>query len=371
MGSKVTSSGSFSSLPIANVISAHLPYLLKSPHYEITALCNTSVKSAEIAIKRHGLPPSIKAYGDPEDIAKDPNVDLVVCCVRVDRHHQLMMPSLKAGKAAFVEWPLASNLQQAEEMLAAAQKSGSKTIMGLQSRASPTIQKIKNLVETKVIGEVLSSNLTFAIDMPGDSHPTALDYTAEKKVGGNMFTVFGGHLIDSVLYVLGGLDHLSAQLSTRWPDVKSLNADGSLNKMIKRETPDHVMLQGTLKNSAAPLSITIRVGKSYPNTPGLTWHILGMKGEIRVTSYAALSLGIPGEKIEVFDHEKDTVEAVDVEYAKEVRELPMFANNVGGLYEMYAKGETVVGFEEAVAMHKVLDKMEKSSEGKTWEKVGN
>lgn len=46
-------------------VSAHLPYLLKSPHYTITALLNSSKAAAEAAIKRYSLPSETKAYGDP------------------------------------------------------------------------------------------------------------------------------------------------------------------------------------------------------------------------------------------------------------------------------------------------------------------
>ena len=45
---------------------AHLPYLKESGEYEIVAICNSSVESSEAAIKQYGLPPSTKAYGDPE-----------------------------------------------------------------------------------------------------------------------------------------------------------------------------------------------------------------------------------------------------------------------------------------------------------------
>jgi predicted dehydrogenase len=352
--------------------SAHLPYLLKSPHYEITALCNSSVESAETAIKRHSLPSSTKAYGNPEDLAKDANVDLVVCCVRVDRHHRLTMPPLKAGKAVFVEWPLAANLAQAEEMLAAAKESGSKTMVGLQARAGPVVLKVKELVEAKAIGDLISSNLALTIGMPGDTHPATFDYGNDKKCGADSLAVFGGHLIDGVLYSLGGLDQVSAQLSTRWPDVKLVNADGTYNRTIKRDVPDHIYVQATLAKSVAPVSISIRNGKGFPNTPNFTWNILGTKGEMRITSAAPLNVGLGSEKIEVFNHEKDTVEIVDVGYAKEVRDLPVYGKNVGALYELYAKGgveQGFVDFEQAVSMHKVLAAIEESSVGKKWVKV--
>ena len=353
--------------------SAHLPYLLQSPHYEITALCNSNVKSAEAAIARHGLAASTKAYGNPGDIANDPDVDLVVCSVRVDRHHQLIMPSLMAGKAAFVEWPLASNLKQAEEMLAAGKNSGSKTIVGLQSRANPLVQKVKELVETKAIGGILSSNLTFALGMPGNIIEDV--YMADKKVGGNFFTIIFGHIADAALYALGGLDELSASLSTRRPDVKILGANGNVEMELVRDTPDHIMLQGTLSGSKAPVSIVVRHGKAFPDTPRLTWHILGTKGEIRVKTNMAMNITLGDEKIEVFDHEKDAVEEVKIEYQEEVKDLSLFGKNIGALYELYAKGGTVdkgfVDFEQAVGMHRIIDAMEKSSEKRTWQKVTN
>ncbi|KAF2819023.1 NAD(P)-binding protein [Ophiobolus disseminans] len=351
--------------------SAHLPYLLQSPHYEVTALCNSTVKSAEAAIARHGLSSSTKAYGNPDDIANDPNVDLVVVSVCVDRHHRLIMPALKAGKAAFVEWPLASNLQQAEEMLAAAKQSGSKTIVGLQSRANPLVQKVKELVDTEVIGDLLSSDITFALGWPGDV--IEAEYMADKKVGGNFLTIIFSHAADAALYALGGLDELSASLSTRRPNVKLLKADYSVEKHLVRDTPDHILVQGKLSNSSAPISIFARLGKAFPDAPKLVWHILGTKGEIRVTANMSLNITMGDEKLEVFNHETDTVEEIKVEHEKEVKDLNMFGTNIGALYELYAKGGTVeqgfVDFEQAVGMHRVIDAIEKSSESGKVEKV--
>ena len=54
---------------------AHLPYLSASNgKYEITALCNSSKEAAEAAVAAYKLPPSTKAYGDPQDLANDPDV---------------------------------------------------------------------------------------------------------------------------------------------------------------------------------------------------------------------------------------------------------------------------------------------------------
>jgi predicted dehydrogenase len=258
-------------------------------------------------------------------------------------------------------------------MYTAAQKSGSKTIVGLQSRSNPYIRKIKELVANKTVGDLLSSTQEFTLGWVGDVEPPAVEYFTKKESGGNFLTILFGHTADPVFHALGGLEELSALLTTRWPETKLLHADGSFDRLIKRETPDHVMLQGTLKNNGAPISMTARSGKGFKDSPNLVWRIFGTKGEIRLTSAAMLTLALGGEKIEVFDHEKDTVEVVNVEYAEAVKDLSPFAKDIGMLYEGFVKGwgveEGFVNFEQAVGMHKIIDCMEKSSEERKYKKV--
>jgi predicted dehydrogenase len=284
-----------------------------------------------------------------------------------------MMPVIEAGKDVFVEWPLASNLAQATEMYTTAQKSGSKTIVGLQGRSSPSIRKMKELVAKGTVGELLSSTLEFTLDQPGDVEPPATEYFSKKESGGNFFTILFAHVADSVIHTLGGLEEVSTLLTTRWPETKLLKADGTFDRMVKRETPDHVMVQGTLKNNGAPISMVARNGKGFKDSPNLVWRILGTKGQIRMTSAVLLNLGLGGEKIEVFDHEKDAVEVVDAHDAEEVKDLTPFAKNIGMLYEGYVKGWGVedgfVGFEQALGMHTIIDRMENSSEGRKYEKI--
>lgn len=118
---------------------AHLPYLL-SPRgrerFQIFALCNSSVAAAKKSIKAFHLPPATRAYGSPEDLAADSDVQLVICATRVDKHYDTSMPSVRAGKDVFIEWPLAENAVRTDELLKAADKAGGRTIVGLQVCAS-------------------------------------------------------------------------------------------------------------------------------------------------------------------------------------------------------------------------------------------
>jgi hypothetical protein len=80
-------------------------------------------------------------------------------------------------------------------------------------------------------------------------------------------------------------------------------------------------------------------------------------------------VGIPMgvEKVVVYNHEADEVREVPVEYTDEVKDVPGIGKVVGQVYELFAekKGveEGLVSFEEAFKMHKIIEAMEKSSEG--------
>ncbi|KAK4063673.1 hypothetical protein Trihar35433_8381 [Trichoderma harzianum] len=115
----------------------HLPSLLQSPSYEIVALANSSVESAKRSIEAHNLPSTTKAYGSPEDIANDPEVDLIVVSVRVQKHYELIKPALLKNKKVFVEWPLGANLNEVEELTQLANSHGVQNAVGLQARSSP------------------------------------------------------------------------------------------------------------------------------------------------------------------------------------------------------------------------------------------
>ena len=175
----------------------HLPYLLSErgeERYKIAALLNSTQEAAKKAIAAYDLPSDVKAYCSPQDLAADPDIDLVVCTTRVDVHYDTIKPSVEAGKNVFVEWPLAENVSRASELANLARQSGSTTLTGLQARVAPAVLKVKELIGVGTIGKVLSSDVqAFTPGGGGDSMTEGLAYFLDKKVGGNPVTIAFGH----------------------------------------------------------------------------------------------------------------------------------------------------------------------------------
>ena len=78
--------------------------------------------------------PDDAALPTPDDVAADPDVELVVVSTRVDKHYETGLASVRAGKHVYVEWPLAQNVDKAGELAKLAREKGGKTIIGLQVR---------------------------------------------------------------------------------------------------------------------------------------------------------------------------------------------------------------------------------------------
>jgi predicted dehydrogenase len=126
--------------------------------YKITALQNSSQASAEAAAKKYSLD-GVATYDNPAAIAKDPHVDIVAVSVNVPQHYNLSRPALEAGKDVFVEWPLARNLAEAEELVQLAKEKGVRTMVGLQARQNPSILKAKEIVASGKLGKILGTTM--------------------------------------------------------------------------------------------------------------------------------------------------------------------------------------------------------------------
>ncbi|KAF4973156.1 hypothetical protein FSARC_500 [Fusarium sarcochroum] len=349
---------------------AHLPYLL-SPRgrskFQIVALQNSSVEAAKKAIADYKLSPETKAYGTPEDLAADKNVELVVVATRVDVHHSSALPSVKAGKAVYSEWPLAQDAEHARELAAAAKESGARTLVGLQGRFAPPIKKIRDLVREGRIGKVLSSEL-HAAGGTNDREilPSFLQYFTQRAVGGNIYTIGLGHIFDQFQYIIRDISNFKGRLHNQRPNIRVRDpATGEITGTITSDVPDIIFATGTLEESEisqkdASVLIRFRRGQPFPGEPHFSLSINGEKGEIRLRVMGGTSLHASGISspvtLEVHDFETDKVEEIEWKWEDWQEEIPIISRSVAAVYDQFAEGgkEGLVSFDDALLRHEQL-----------------
>ncbi|KAM0246713.1 hypothetical protein ACHAQJ_010111 [Trichoderma viride] len=347
-------------------VAAHLSTYVNSPNYEIVALCNSSVESAKRSIEYHKLPTATKAYGNPEDIANDSDVDLVVISVHISQHYKLALPALRAKKQVFCEWPLGATTAEAEEM--AQLSKGLKVMTGLQLRADPLITKAKRIVDSGALGRITSTTVTGCFNnYPADSWNAKADYFLDFSGGANEYTISFAHFLDSFTHILGDFSSFQSILDTQYSTVKLIDfATGEVTDPARKRTaPDHMFLNGKLDNGAIA-SIAFRKVTKTVDGKGLRWLISGTKAELEITidgpnfqmDVATKQLRL----IQVSDGQTQDIDFSDDQELSYVKDVPRMGANTSRLSERFVVAPTeVANFEDALKLHQLLDKIAKAA----------
>lgn len=348
---------------------AHVPYLTSARAkelnlYTVTAIQNSSVASAETSVKDFGLGDAA-AYDDPSSLASDPNVDVVAISVKVPSHYDAILPALNAGKDVFSEWPLARNLDEAEQLTTLAKEKGVRTLIGLQARQNPSVVAAKKIVEAGELGEILGTTMRGYGLIFGEQTTQNMLYTTPIENGANLLTIPAGHAMDALCWVLGELDWLHAALANQRLELTLVDGDGKSIKQVAKTAHDQVAVNGILKNGGGVVSVVYHGGANPFGTPGFHWQIDGTKGSLLLEgSVGHVQMYQPSIKI----IKQGMKEAKDVEGVKWVGND--LSHNVGHAWEAFAgEGDgCVTTWEDALLRHKMIDAIYRSSKSGTTER---
>jgi predicted dehydrogenase len=333
---------------------AHVPALKALPGYELKGVCTAHEDTAKASAAAFGAQ---HAFHQFSDMATHPDVDLLVVCVRVPGHRDLVMAGLQAGKAVFCEWPLGKTLAEAEEMAGLARQRSLRTIVGLQGRSDPTLLYAHDLIKDGYIGQVLTASLTTVAPAVLQRGPGRI-WQGVRANGANVLTITGGHAIDSMCAVLGEFAELSARVSTRIPEWRTLEG-----KAVAVDSPDSINVVGRMV-SGAEVSISVATAPSNPS--GNRLEIYGRDGAIVIRANGALSLG-PNQMHAGKGKAPLAVMPVPDKYTFAPSGTPAGQPyNVAQAYARAAdalrgRGSFGVDFDLAVQRHKLVDAIERSS----------
>lgn len=147
----------------------------------------------------------IKVFDTLEDLAKECTV--VDICTPTYTHSDLAIAGAKLGLHVVCEKPMARTIEQAKAMIKACEEAGVKLFIAHCIRYWPEYAKLKELVDSKELGELLSVNLTRYGGFPAWSSDQWL--RDEEKAGGGVLDMHI-HDTDYILYLLGEPEKMDA-----------------------------------------------------------------------------------------------------------------------------------------------------------------
>lgn len=142
---------------------------------------------------------SIKPYTDWHQIIVDPDVDAIDICVPTNLHHDIAVAALKAGKHVLCEKPMALNVADCEDMIAAA-KPPLKLMVAQCIRFWPEYVWFKKAFDSGEYGKLKALHLRRQASAPTY---TLNNWAARPDVSGGAILDLHVHDVDYALYLLG------------------------------------------------------------------------------------------------------------------------------------------------------------------------
>ena len=338
-------------------VQSHYPALLAHPAGELTAVCTSRPESAEEARLAFG---ATLAFHDFREMVLSPEIDAVAVVVRVPLHYEPTKAAIEAGKHVFTEWPLGRTTAEAEELADLARAKGVQTAVGLQSRVSPALLYIKELIDEGYVGEVLSCQVTTMRDGALE-RPSSRNWNLDASQGANTLTIANGHVIDALRMVLGDFKRVACMVTTQVQKIYETDTQ----QYVEVTSPDNVRVSGQLERGAAA---SVHVGAVPWAGSGFRMEIYGREGTLittgSVSSQRGEMLRIQGAQ---GSHELKDL-AIPGRFVYVPDDFPRGDPfNVGQIYALFAKAIRTeqIGlptFDTAVELHRFIDMIKRASD---------
>lgn len=164
------------------------------------------------------------AYGSYEELAADPDIDVVYVATPHPYHCANTLMCLKNGKAVLCEKPFAMNEKEVLQMISTARERRVFLMEAFWTRFLPSIDKVLELVASGVLGEVRHIQSDFGAITGFDPEHRAFN----KKLGGGSLLDIGIYPVFLTLLLWGEPDQISSV-----PHIGPTGVDESLALIFK------------------------------------------------------------------------------------------------------------------------------------------
>jgi len=185
------------------------------PNAKLVAIADSDPDAAKAVAAQTGVE---RVYDDYLEMMKNKDVEAVVVSLPTIYKLQVVKAAAEAGKHIFCEKPMALTLQEADEFIRIAEKSGVKFQVGYQRRFDPSYTRMKDAIDAGEVGKMLllRSNTR--------DPPQKVAGWADPKVSGGIFLDTSSHDYDVIRWLSGSeVSRVMADGGTEaYPELKIL-----------------------------------------------------------------------------------------------------------------------------------------------------
>ena len=184
---------------------------LQFPECDIVAVADPDAGGRAQALKRLKAP---RGFSDYRKLLDEMKPDIVAVCPRwVDQHRDMVVAAAERGMHIYMEKPMCRTLDEADQMAQACEKSNVKLALAHQTRYSPKLHVVRDMIADGKIGQVL--------ELRGRGKE-------DRRGGGEDLWVLGSHVMNLMHHFGGEPNWCFAQVQQKGqPITKQHVAEGS------------------------------------------------------------------------------------------------------------------------------------------------
>jgi predicted dehydrogenase len=146
---------------------------------------------------------------DVQEALKKHKTDAVIVANPTSMHLDVAIPAAEAGCHILLEKPISHSMDRLDVLKKAAEKSGSKILVGFQFRYHPALNKARELIQSNTLGKILTVHAHWGEYLP-QWHPWEdyrQGYAARSDLGGGVIVTLT-HPLDYLRFLLGEVESL-------------------------------------------------------------------------------------------------------------------------------------------------------------------
>jgi predicted dehydrogenase len=183
------------------------------------AAADVSAKALKNA-KKDGVK---KTFNNYSELLKDSEVDAVIIGLPTHLHLQCAREAAEAGKDILLEKPMARNVEEAKEIISAAQRNSVKLMIGYPMRFNKKFGVLKKKMEKGIIGDIENAYATFISTGPffhrhEEYAPVPVPdwWFNTELTGGGALIDLGSHMINLMRWYFGEITDIKGYFGHRF-----------------------------------------------------------------------------------------------------------------------------------------------------------
>lgn len=192
---------------------------------EIVAIADIDPSKVEEVAKEYNIKPECCFSSAEEMMEQGRLADALFLCTQDRQHVKHAIPALRKGYHILLEKPVSPNLEECREIIRVAEECKRKVVVCHVLRYTPYYMKLKEIVDARVIGEIVSVQASESVGYYHQAHSFVRGNWRNSEETSPMILQKCCHDMDILLWLTG-------------KDCRSVSSYGSLNYFKEENAPE-------------------------------------------------------------------------------------------------------------------------------------